>query len=267
MRLPAGVGDGQRIRLKGRGGPGRHGGPAGDLFVLVHVDPDELFGREGDNLTLTVPVTLAEAALGSRLTRADARRWHSSTLKLPEGTPSGKVLRVKGRGVATEEVGGDLLVTVQVAVPSDLDRRAATGRRGAGRCLSRLAAHPPGGLTMADTGAPTPPPRRQRAVYVISVAAELAGVHPQTLRIYERKGLLEPARTVGGSRRYSDDDIRLLQRIHDLTEDGLNLAGVKRVLELEQRLAETEAALAQSRRTRRPPSTRPIAPTGESSCP
>jgi MerR family transcriptional regulator, heat shock protein HspR len=74
---------------------------------------------------------------------------------------------------------------------------------------------------------------RSRAVYVISVAAELAGVHPQTLRIYERKGLVEPARTGGGSRRYSDEDIRLLQRIQDLTEAGLNLAGVKRVLELE----------------------------------
>jgi MerR family transcriptional regulator, heat shock protein HspR len=74
---------------------------------------------------------------------------------------------------------------------------------------------------------------RARAVYVISVAAELAGVHPQTLRIYERKGLLEPARTGGGSRRYSEDDIALLQRIQDLTEAGLNLAGVKRVLELE----------------------------------
>jgi MerR family transcriptional regulator/heat shock protein HspR len=75
-----------------------------------------------------------------------------------------------------------------------------------------------------------------RAVYVISVAAELAGVHPQTLRIYERKGLLEPARTSGGSRRYSDDDIALLRRIQMLTEDGLNLAGVKRVLDLEAEL-------------------------------
>ena len=80
--------------------------------------------------------------------------------------------------------------------------------------------------------------RRQRAVYVISVAAELAGMHPQTLRIYERKGLLAPARTGGGSRRYSDADIRILQRIAELTNDGLNLAGVKRVLELE---AENEA--------------------------
>ncbi len=75
--------------------------------------------------------------------------------------------------------------------------------------------------------------RRQRAVYVISVAAELAGMHPQTLRIYERKGLIAPARTGGGSRRYSDADIRALQRIQELTNDGLNLAGVKRVLELE----------------------------------
>lgn len=86
-----------------------------------------------------------------------------------------------------------------------------------------------------------------RAVYVISIAAELAGVHPQTLRIYERKGLLEPARTVGGSRRYSEADINLLRRIQELTDEGLNLAGVKRVLELEARLARLESELAQSR--------------------
>ena len=91
-------------------------------------------------------------------------------------------------------------------------------------------------------------PRRQRAVYVISVAAELAGVHPQTLRIYERKGLLEPARTVGGSRRYSDDDIDLLQRIQALTDEGLNLAGVMRVVALEGRIDELESGLADARR-------------------
>lgn len=84
-----------------------------------------------------------------------------------------------------------------------------------------------------------------RAVYVISVAAELAGVHPQTLRIYERKGLVSPARTTGGSRRYSDEDIAQLQRIQRLTDDGLNLAGVKRVLELEAELADVQAELRQ----------------------
>ena len=92
--------------------------------------------------------------------------------------------------------------------------------------------------------------RFTRAVYVISVAAELAGVHPQTLRIYERKGLVEPARTGGGSRRYSDADIALLQRIQELTNDGLNLAGEKRVLDLEQRVAELEAELEAVRRDR-----------------
>ena len=77
------------------------------------------------------------------------------------------------------------------------------------------------------------PPNAATAVYVISVAAELAGVHPQTLRIYERKGLVDPARTRGGSRRYSDEDIALLRRIQELTTEGLNLAGVQRVLALE----------------------------------
>jgi len=89
--------------------------------------------------------------------------------------------------------------------------------------------------------APTPEP--DRAVYVISVAAELAGVHAQTLRIYERKGLLEPARTPGGSRRYSEIDIALLRRIQELTNEGLNLAGVKRVLDLEQRLIQLEVEM------------------------
>ncbi|MFW2382809.1 MAG: heat shock protein transcriptional repressor HspR [Acidimicrobiales bacterium] len=84
-----------------------------------------------------------------------------------------------------------------------------------------------------------------KAVYVISVAAELAGVHPQTLRIYERKGLVAPARTSGGSRRYSEADIDRLNRIAELTESGLNLAGVNTVLALEKRLAELTEALRQ----------------------
>lgn len=84
-------------------------------------------------------------------------------------------------------------------------------------------------------------PEFHQAVYVISVAAELAGVHPQTLRIYERKGLVDPGRTRGGSRRYSDADIALLQRIQELTNEGLNLAGVKRVLALEAQVAELRA--------------------------
>jgi MerR family transcriptional regulator/heat shock protein HspR len=94
----------------------------------------------------------------------------------------------------------------------------------------------------------------QRALYIISVAAELAGVHPQTLRIYERKGLIEPSRTEGRSRRYSDRDIALLQRIQELTNEGVSLAGVRKILELEaeleavqERVAALEETLARAR--------------------
>ena len=86
-----------------------------------------------------------------------------------------------------------------------------------------------------------------RAVYVISVAAELAGVHPQTLRIYERKGLLDPSRTPGGSRRFSDKDLAQLRRIQELTTAGLNLEGVRRVLELETEVLRLHAQLDQLR--------------------
>ena len=92
---------------------------------------------------------------------------------------------------------------------------------------------------------------RDHAVYVISVAAELASMHPQTLRIYERKGLVDPARTQGGSRRYSDADIDLLKRIQDLTNAGLNLAGVERVLGLEEELREVRAELERTREAAR----------------
>ncbi len=88
----------------------------------------------------------------------------------------------------------------------------------------------------------------RRAVYVISVAAELTGVHPQTLRIYERKGLVDPARTIGGSRRYSERDIERLHRIQELTAGGLNLEGVRRVMELEDENERLRQQLAEAQR-------------------
>lgn len=93
-----------------------------------------------------------------------------------------------------------------------------------------------------------PAPRKDRAVYVISIAAELAGVHPQTLRIYERKELLTPKRTTGNSRRYSERDVETLRKIQQLTQDeGVNLAGVKIIMDLERRLADAEAQLERAR--------------------
>ncbi|MDQ3980739.1 MAG: molecular chaperone DnaJ [Actinomycetota bacterium] len=118
VRVPAGVENGQRIRLKGRGAPGRNGGPAGDLFVVVQVERHPLFGRKGRDLTLTVPVTFAEAALGAEITVPTLDE--PVVLKLPPGTRSGRTFRVRGRGVATSKGTGDLLVTVEVAVPTRL---------------------------------------------------------------------------------------------------------------------------------------------------
>jgi molecular chaperone DnaJ len=115
VRIPAGVKDGQRIRLPGKGAPGRRGGPAGDLFVVVHVSEHALFGRKGDDLTLTVPVSFAEAALGTTITVPTLDG--NVSLKVPAGTASGRTLRVRGRGVPGKGKAGDLLVTLDVAVP------------------------------------------------------------------------------------------------------------------------------------------------------
>nr|BFE64379.1 molecular chaperone DnaJ [Dactylosporangium thailandense] len=123
VRIPAGVSDGQRIRLAGRGEPGARGGSPGDLFVLIKVRPDPVFGRSGDDLTLTVPVTFAEAALGAdlRVPTLDA----AVTLRVPPGTPSGRTLRVRGKGVARRDGNvGDLLVTIDVHVPAELSEKA-----------------------------------------------------------------------------------------------------------------------------------------------
>jgi molecular chaperone DnaJ len=126
VRLPAGVADGQRIRLKGRGGPGRNGGPAGDLYVTARVGAHRLFGRRGNDLTLVLPVTFPEAVLGSDV-RVPTLDGGTVKLRIPAGTRSGRTLRVKGKGVSGRKQTGDLLVTVEVAVPQTLtnDERKA----------------------------------------------------------------------------------------------------------------------------------------------
>ena len=123
VRVPAGVDDGKRIRLAGRGAPGERGGPAGDLLVLVHVTPHKLLGRKGEHLTLTLPVTFPEAALGTDVSVPTLDG--PVTLRLPAGTSNGRTFRVKGRGVPRKTGGaGDLLVTVEVAVPQKLSAEA-----------------------------------------------------------------------------------------------------------------------------------------------
>jgi molecular chaperone DnaJ len=123
VRIPAGVADGQKIRLRGRGEPSPDGGESGDLVVTVHVRKHPVFERDGQNLRLDVPVTFVEAALGATI-QVPTLGGDPVKLRVAPGTPSGRVLRVKGRGAATKNGTGDLLATVQVAVPSHLSDKA-----------------------------------------------------------------------------------------------------------------------------------------------
>ena len=121
VKIPAGVKDGARIKLAGRGEPGPAGGQPGDLFVRVRVASHDMFGRRGDNLTLTLPVSFPEAALGANVQVPTLNG--PVTLKVPSGTPTGKTFRIKGKGAPRAKGGnGDLLVTTQVEVPGKLSR-------------------------------------------------------------------------------------------------------------------------------------------------
>ena len=120
-RVPAGVNDGAKIRVKGKGAPGEAG--PGDLFIELHVKPHAIFSRKGENLLLTLPVTFAEAALGADL-KVPTLAGDDVTVRLAAGTPTGRVLRVKGRGIKKGAVTGDLLITIEVQVPRRLEGKA-----------------------------------------------------------------------------------------------------------------------------------------------
>jgi molecular chaperone DnaJ len=138
-RIPAGVKDGQRIRLKGKGSAGVSGGPAGDLYVTVKVSAHRLFGRKGDNLTLDVPISFDEAALGADV-KIPTLGGSPVTVKVPAGTPNGRTFRVRGKGSRKKDgTMGDLLATVQVQVPGTLNadaRSAVEAYRAAGNDAS-----------------------------------------------------------------------------------------------------------------------------------
>ena len=127
VRIPAGVEDGQKVRLAGQGEAGPNGTPSGDLFVTVRVRDDEVFTRSGDDLEVTVPVSFGELALGAAVTVPTLDK--PVKVKIPAGTPNGRTLRVKGRGIPRKTGAGDLLVTVEVAVPKDLDANAMSALR------------------------------------------------------------------------------------------------------------------------------------------
>jgi molecular chaperone DnaJ len=122
-RIPIGVKDGQKIRLRGKGNPGDQGAPAGDLMLSIQVEAHPVFGRDGDNLTVDLPVTFAEAALGATVS-VPTLSGDPVKVRIAAGTPNGRVLRVKGRGIVTKSHTGDLLAKVTVAIPQRLSDKA-----------------------------------------------------------------------------------------------------------------------------------------------
>jgi molecular chaperone DnaJ len=126
VRIPAGVQDGQRIRLKAKGAAGERGGPAGDLYVTVHVKPHRIFGRQGEHLTLNVPVSFTEAALGAEI-KVPTLDGLPVTVRIPAGTANGSKLRVRGKGsVRRDGTKGDLMLTIEVQVPHQLSDEQRT---------------------------------------------------------------------------------------------------------------------------------------------
>jgi molecular chaperone DnaJ len=123
VNIPAGVNDGQKIKLRGKGQPSPNGGEAGDLIITCNIKPHPIFSRDGNNIRVTVPVTYAEAVLGATIL-VPTLGGEPVKLKVAPGTPNGRVLRVKGRGVVTAKHEGDLLATVEIAVPSHVSDKA-----------------------------------------------------------------------------------------------------------------------------------------------
>ena len=237
VNIPAGVRDGSRVRLAGKGEPGRNGGPAGDLYVITRVAESPVFKRKGDHVEVEVPLTIPEAIRGAEVevpTLSGRKK-----LRVPAGTKHGTVQRLRGEG--PQRLGGKAKrrhpLPLRHRRPGQPQRRAVRGGREAVAGHERQPAREAVLMSVRRRTTTRVIVEQQRGVFMISVAAELAEMHPQTLRMYEARGLIEPKRSPKGTRLYSQADVERLRRIQEMTTElGLNLAGVERVLDLEEQL-------------------------------
>ena len=234
--------EGSRIKLAGKGEAGLRGGPSGDLYVITHVTESPVFKPKGDHYEVEVPITVAEALGGAEVEVPTLNG--TKKLRVAPGTKHGTVQRLRGEGppVLSGSGRGDLHYRFVIDMPAELNAGAARSRRRAleGHERQPARADPASGRTVLMATRRTRITARvehDRGVFMISVAAELAEMHPQTLRMYETRGLIEPKRSPKGTRLYSQADVERLRRIQEMTTEwGMNLAGVERVFELEEQL-------------------------------
>ena len=241
FRIKPGTRDGQRIRLAGKGNAGTDGGAAGDLYLIVKVGTHSVFTRVADDIYVTVPVTMTEAALGAKIEvpTIDTHEGGGRTqLKIPPGTQTGQKLRLRDKGVPSasqEGKRGDEIVEVKIVVPKVQDERSKEIIAGA--CKAE-----PGGSTGGAVGRGVGhygDEAETKGAYMISAVAEMYEIHPQTLRLYEREGLLLPSRSEGNTRLYTDEDLERLEFILNLARDlGVNIAGIAIVLQMRERMEE-----------------------------
>ena len=238
----------RRSGCKGKGEPSPDGGEAGDLVLTVAVRKHPVFERDGLNLRVDLPVTFVEAALGATV-EVPTLGGEPVRLRVAAGTPSGRVLRVKGRGVSTHEGHGRPARVRPRRRAQPPERRREEAPRGVRR--DSMPAGEPARRAARAGGSAAALMDEHSPIFAIAVAAELAAMHPQTLRQYDRLGLVSPTRTAGKSRRYSMRDVVQLREIARLGAEGLNLEGIRRILELENqvtalqsRVRELESALA-----------------------
>ena len=248
VKVPAGVRDGSRIRVAGKGEDGPRGGPPGDLYVITRVTPSPVFSQRADGtLEVTVPITIAEAIEGATIEVPTLNG--TKRIRIPAGTQHGTIQRLRGEGAPKPRTrarrhplsprgrGPEGAEQRPEGRPGRVLERHERPRSPASACFVRR----PGGRgrwTGRDRFAPPKATRhadrarghvrRAAGVFMISVAAELAEMHPQTLRMYEARGLITPKRSPKNTRLYSFEDVERLRRIQRMTaEEGLNLAGVE----------------------------------------
>jgi MerR family transcriptional regulator/heat shock protein HspR len=208
----------------------------GDLYVTVRVAPHVVFRREGDDLHMVVPIAIHEAALGAKIDihTPDGQ----AKLRVPPGTQSGQRFRLREHGAPSTRTGqrGDLIVETRIMLP----KCSTNAQR---NCSGNSAASTARTCEKRDVAKRA---ERGKAYYMISAVSQKYDIHPQTLRLYEREGLLKPSRTEGNTRLYSEEDLEQLETILTLTRDlGVNLAGVEIILNLRRKIEQMQGEVNQ----------------------